>query len=306
MKPVFFMMVGLVGAGKSHQAKLLSEEYNANIHSSDSVRKELFGDVNNQDGNDEVFKLMYERIKNDLSKGKNVIHDATNIDYKRRKAFVESLDKIDCWKVCVLVATPFDTCVERNGSRERVVPPYVLDRMYKHIYIPQDYEGWDDILIKWDYKPKEFNIDNLFNGENGLNKISQDNPHHTLTIGNHCWKCASNIERIVDKNSNFELCQAALFHDIGKRYTKEFVDSKGNPSEDAHYYQHHLVSAYDSLFYTHGLNDNSRLKIANYVQWHMQPFFMESEKAQNKYKKLWGEQFYNDIMLLHKADETAK
>ena len=306
MKPVFFMMVGLVGAGKSHQAELLSEKYDANIHSSDSIRKEVFGDVNNQDGNDEVFKLMSKRIKDDLANGKNTIHDATNIDYKRRKAFVESLNKIDCWKVCVLVATPFNTCVDRNNSRERVVPQYVLDRMYKHIYIPQNYEGWDDIIIKWDYTPEKFDINNLFNGENGLNKINQDNPHHTLTIGGHCLKCSVNTEELLGEDFNFELCQAALFHDIGKRYTKGFIDSKGNPSEEAHYYQHHLVSAYDSLFYTQGLSDNSRLKIANYVQWHMQPFFMESGKTQNKYRRLWGEQFYNDIMILHKADETAK
>ena len=39
--------------------------------------------------------------------------------------------------------------------------------------------------------------------------------------------------------------------------------------------------------------------------WHMQPYFNKEEKTINKYKKLWGEELYNDIMLLHKADEAA-
>lgn len=305
VKPIFFMMVGLPGSGKSYQAEKLSKEYDANIHSSDVIRKELFGSESSQEDNNEVFNVLSERIKTNLRNGKNAIHDATNIDYKRRKAFVESLNKIDCWKICVFIATPFKTCVERNNGRDRVVPQYVMDRMYKHIYIPQNYEGWDDIIIKGDYDPKDFDINELFNGENGLNSISQDNPHHTLTIGKHCLQCAVNTEALLGDDFNFALCQAALFHDIGKRFTKGFTNSKGDQSDQAHYYQHHLVSAYDSLFYI-DTDDNTKLKIANYIQWHMQPFFMESDKARNKYKMLWGEQFYNDIMILHKADETAK
>ncbi len=40
----------------------------------------------------------------------------------------------------------------------------------------------------------------------------------------------------------------------------------------------------------------------------MQPYFWEkdnNEKLHNKYRKLWGENLYNDIMLLHKADKYA-
>lgn len=303
MKPTLLYLVGLPASGKSLQASIISIQYNAKIHSSDKIREELFKNENDQSNNELVFQTMNERTKNDLLKNRNVIYDATNINYKRRKAFVNGLNKVDCWKVCVLMATPYEDCISQNHNRDRQVPISTITKMYKNFYIPQKYEGWDDIVVVWNYDKKDFDLNDLFNGEYGLNKIDQDNPNHTLTIGGHCIKCATELESFY-KGISIELFNAALLHDIGKRITKEFKDSKGEPSDIAHYYQHHLVSAYDSLFYSNE-NDNSRLLTANYIQWHMQPFVMESEKSKEKYRRFWGEEFYNDIILLHEADVRA-
>ena len=90
------MIVGLPASGKSTYAKELSEKYNANIHSSDVIREELSGDVNNQNINSKVFQTLHSRIKEDLRNGKNCIYDATNINYKRRMAFLQELNKIPC------------------------------------------------------------------------------------------------------------------------------------------------------------------------------------------------------------------
>lgn len=300
------MLVGLPASGKSYEAEDLSKQYKANIHSSDAIRKELLNNVNDQNNNEKVFKELTNRIKTDLIAGHNTIFDATNINYKRRKAFVESLNKIDYYPICVFIATPYEECLENNKNRDRSIPEEVISNMYRNIYIPQVYEGWEDIIVKWNYNKEEFDLNNLFNGENGLNKISQDNPNHTLTIGRHCSKCASEIEE-MNSEVTYELFQAALLHDIGKRFTKGFKNSKGETTEIAHYFQHHLVSAYDSLFYANmTFDDNERLLIANYIQWHMQPFFMDSDKTKEKYRRLWGDQFYNDIMLLHEADKRAR
>jgi predicted kinase len=124
-------------------------------------------------------------------KNNNVVYDATNIDYKRRKAFVESLNKVDCWKICVLIATPYEDCIRQNHKRDRQVPIPVISKMYKNFYIPQAYEGWDDITIVWNYDRSKYDIHELFTGINGLNQMNQDNPHHTLTIGQHCITCAA-------------------------------------------------------------------------------------------------------------------
>lgn len=86
--PTFVMMVGLPASGKSTYAKELAEEMKAVICSSDAIRKELYDDENSQNNNEEVFKLLHSRIKECLREGKNVIYDATNINSKRRRAFL--------------------------------------------------------------------------------------------------------------------------------------------------------------------------------------------------------------------------
>ena len=87
------MMCGLVASGKSFVANQLALKENAVIHSSDELRIELFGDVNEVDKNGEVFQELHKRIKDDLKKGKNVIYDATNLNHKKRKGFLEELKK---------------------------------------------------------------------------------------------------------------------------------------------------------------------------------------------------------------------
>jgi len=120
--------------------------------------------------------------------------------------------------------------------------------MYKSINIPMLYEGWDSINIIWNTDGYDFDTNVLFNGENGLNKIDQENPHHTLTIGKHCLKTFQICEELID---DFELNMAAMYHDIGKKFCKAFKNSKGEDTETAHYYNHNNVSAYDSLFIFH-------------------------------------------------------
>lgn len=294
----FIMMAGLPGSGKSHYIKTLK---NMVIHSSDSIRKELYGDENIQGKSQEVFGILHKRIKRDLKNGLNVVYDACNINYKRRKAFLEELNKIECYKECCLIATPYEQCIERNKLRDRQVPEHVINKMYKNFFIPQKYEGWDDINIEWNCKKNDYSLAELFNE---LYVIKQDNPHHTLTIGNHCLKARDFMCGLTD---DYKLIVAAILHDIGKLETKEFKNYKGEATEHAHFYQHHLVSAYNSLFYLYKLCDDDEdiLAICNYVQWHMQPFFIETEKAKTKFIKLVGEEFYNNLMKLHSADKMA-
>ena len=295
----FYMMIGLPASGKSTEAKKIAKENNAIIHASDLLREELFGTADIQEDNELVFTELHKRIKTDLRSGKNVIYDATNISYKRRKAFLQEIQKIDCPKIAVFIATPYEDCLKNNQQRERKVPEYVIAKMYKNFYIPQMYEGWDKINIIWKYSVTDFPYDEL---KQKLD-IPQDNPHHTLTVYQHCVKCKDLI-----KIDDHLLKIAALYHDIGKPFTKQFKNAKGESTEYAHYYQHHLVSAYNAIFYLKKEmpNDNNILKVVNYITWHMQPFFIQSEKAKDKFIKLLGQEFYDNLMILHEADKLSK
>lgn len=298
-----FLMIGLPASGKSTLAEQISKSEDAEIVSSDNIRKELYGDENIQGDNNEVFKIVENRIIDGLKNNKNMIYDATNINYKRRMAFLQKIKKIKIEKIAIMVATPYEQCLIRNSQRERQVPEEVIKRMYYNFYVPQYFEGWDDIQIKYT------NNYMFFFGD--LEDIEQDNPHHKLTVLEHCKK----TEEILNKQNgqlSIPINLAGRLHDIGKLKTKTFINSKGKKTNIAHFYNHEKVSAYDSLFY---VNLRSRIEMMKdeefaletikLIQWHMLPWTKMSEKTEQKYKKLLGEKFWNDLMILHKADEEA-
>ena len=155
MAPVLKMIVGLPCSGKSTYVQPYIKSPHVEVFSSDTLREELFGDADHQTNNDLLFKELHKRIKDCLKLGKSAIYDATNISYKRRMAFLAELKNIPCHKECVLMATPYEVCLERNKVRDRKVPEYVIERMYKNFDVPYYYEGWDSITIKYYDGPPE-------------------------------------------------------------------------------------------------------------------------------------------------------
>lgn len=275
-----YMMVGLPASGKSSIAKTLG----AKVFSSDDIREEWYGDSSIQGDNNALFKELHSRIRAALVAGDNVVYDATNLNYKRRRAYLETIKDIKCEKIAYVCMKTYPDCLEDNKFRDRFVPEYVMKKMYKSFVIPQYFEGWDNIIANF-HSPAEL-----------VSDCEQDNPHHSRTVFDHCRQTAHLLSIYT---SDETLLTAAKYHDIGKPFTKEFVDSKGNLSEHAHFYEHHTVGAYIAYMMTHDL------EVARYIQWHMQPFFSTTEKSINKYKSMLGEEFWENLMLLHDADVKA-
>lgn len=297
-RPKIIVMVGLPASGKSTISKEFAEKYNATVFSSDELRVEMFGDINDQSHNQELFVELHKRIKDCLRSGKSAIYDACNVNYKRRMAFLAEFKSIECEKICVLMAVPYEECLRRNTERERKVPEHVIERMYHNFNIPYWYEGWDDISVE--YGVFEGYYGKLANWYNNYKDYNQHNSHHKLTLGNHCWKAAVEL---MSSNS-VVLMDAAYIHDCGKPETATFTNSKGIVTTECHYYNHQYVSGYKALLFDY----KHQLDIAIIVMWHMQPYFWEkdnNEKLHNKYRKLWGEGLYRDVMCMHEADKSA-
>ena len=303
-------LVGLPGSGKSTYAKSLKGDYI--IHSSDALREEMFGDVNenSKESNQKLFVELHRRIKDDLRNGKNVIYDATNINRKRRIAFLQELKNIPCHKSCLLVLTPYYLCQTYNKQRQKCVPESVIKRMYMNFQPPHKSEGWDDIDIIFSCKKKDiqdFNLAILYNRATGIDYFDQGNKHHTLTLGEHCRKSA---EYILEHYPNNELLHlAALLHDEGKVFTQVFLNAKGINDGDCHYYQHHCVGAYDSFFYLYNMDYrvDDLLHVATLIYFHMHPYreWKDSKSVEKRLKEQLGDKVFNEIIALHKSDDFA-
>jgi predicted kinase len=314
-KPYFLMIVGLPGSGKSTYIKNHFDDP-IRVHSSDAIREELSGDANNQDINAKVFELLHSRVKEDLKNGISCVYDATNISWKKRKAFLDSINNISCYKICYVIATPYDICLEQNCTRDRVVPEQVIKRMYMNFDIPWYNEGWNDIRIVYNQDSYSSYYNHWWYFLDRHLDFDQESKWHTETLGIHCNRCAefvlNNMKDLIDRNAKETLVAAAL-HDCGKPFTKTFIDSKGEKSDFAHYYNHENVGSYNSLFYKKD-NDTDSLLVAALIRWHMVLHFFKDWKPKTieKYEKeftsnllLQHIDFYKALKLLHEGDKAA-
>lgn len=304
IKPKLIMLCGLSGSGKSEYAKQLKKEFsNSFIFSSDDLREELYGDVNDQSHNHELFNELHRRIKSCLKNGHDAIYDATNIKSKLRIAFLKELKNIPCHKICWIIWRPYHECILLNRGRDRIISDDVIKRQYTNWQTPWYFEGWDDIQI---LKDDRFVLDYFYmHLIEKYKNFKQHNHHHDLTLYDHLIKTGEYIRR--KNNDNHNLIIAGQLHDIGKPFTKTFKNKKEQITEDAHYYQHHCVGAYDALGLYYGRSPHiNEVLISAYITYHMQPYFWrDNPKNEQKYKKLWGNDFYNNILLLHEADKEA-
>jgi predicted kinase len=301
----FVMLCGLPGSGKSTYAERLAVEEDFIIHSSDNIRAEL-GDVNDQSKNEEVFNLLHQRVKSSLNNMHNVLYDATNLNRRRRMAFLRELKNIPCRKICVLVAAPWEVCLAQNSARDRQVPEEVMERMYKSFQMPSTCEGFDEVIVH--YKKEEWKsyygsveeyVDSLVNFE-------QENSHHTLTLGNHMIGAVNYLAETKASECSLDVLYATYSHDIGKPDVKSYVNGKGETTSEAHYYSHHNCGSYKSLFFKYPKCINKEY-VALLIEHHMKPMleWKQSEKTREKDLKMFGQQFIDDVMLLHAADRYA-
>lgn len=295
------MLVGIPGSGKSTVSTKYAER-GYKVHSSDLIRKELYGMEEIQGNAAEVFQLLEKRTRNDLKAGKSCVIDATNLTRKRRAAMLRSLSKNAERKTCIIVLASPMVCIERNAARNRMVPPEVIYRMLCTYEMPYYYEGWDAIEAVFSGEPYAF-------PRKDAAEFSQDNPFHTLSLGEHL-----DAARDYCKEHGFPetVCEAAWFHDVGKLYTKRFMNHRGEPTETAHFYGHENYSAY--LYLCEKASQESTetaseeaLYIANLINWHMRPLnsWNHSSASREKDRDLMGESMYRDVMLLNEADIEA-
>ena len=294
------MLIGLPGSGKSYWSKkYIQENPDTILVSSDSIREEVFGDVNDQSHNQEVFNIVEKRCREALKANKETVLDATNLNRKRRINFIKTMPK--CEVKAVVFAIPFEECCKRNAARERVVPQSAMERMYRSFQPPHYAEGFDEINIITE-DSNNITLEDILD----RNEIPHDNHHHTLNCREHCLAAEAIAQKISKReklviNDTILLTMAARYHDIGKFICKTFSDCKGNPTEEAHYYSHQNVSAYLFLCYDIDLRTKEKIFVANLIYHHMD-FYMKDFKIE---KMLFNKNFIKLLRLLNESDKAA-
>ena len=298
-KNKYIVMVGLVGSGKSTKAEQLKNAWQLTdrmngidretiIISSNAIREEVTGDINCQTRNDEVFKVVHRRIKDNIGT-KNVIFDATNLSTKSRIVAMNCVKKFDCYKICYVMTTSLEKCKEQNANRDRVVPVEVIDKQVRSFQIPYWEEGWDEIVLDgwpesmirnfiegWNIRDNNDVIFKLMRG------FDQKNSHHIYSLDEHCWRTAVQVGKRYWKNK--PMMRAATIHDIGKLYTGELKEDGVNYS----YKGHHSFGTYTLLQNLDCLgfnNLNDILECLFYVNYHMEPFQWTARDKDGKVKK---------------------
>jgi len=297
------MMIGIPSSGKSTVANRISKDIGAIVHSSDNLRKELYGSYSIFDKNNELFEELHKRIINDLKDGKSVVYDATNLSMKKRKHFLTLIPK-NIHKKAVVVATTINDCLIRDGFRNKKVGSKVIIDMWKRFQFPLEQEGFDEIIIeynsKFDYMVRHKNI------SDACDNFEQDNPHHSMKLGEHMRKSFIEYSYENSHELNSNILRALLVHDIGKLWTKTFKNKKGIISDVAHYYEHNNIGSYEAMFIFPKIAINyDTIKIFQLIQYHMQPYFMTTEKSIKKWTKFFGEDFHNELLIMNKYDRLA-
>ena len=297
------MLVGISGSGKSYYAKSLEKDGYL-VFSSDAIRKELYGSEEDQTHNEVVFSTLHSRILTALKSGRRVCYDATNLNAKRRAAFVRMLELsyVDCFKKCTVIYRDIEECIEADAKRERSVGIEVIMRQAKQFEVPTRDEGWDGLTACQSngLLGRRYSVVQLF--EN-LKDYDQGNHHHSLTLGKHLEECKKNATGLCDgvpMTTRNYIDFACSVHDVGKPYTK-ILNKRGEYS----YYGHQNVGAYVSFLYSNVFQQGEMFTIAWLVQNHMEPFFWGTEEQKEKFFQKWGKTRAESIMIIHEADKKA-
>lgn len=307
-KPRLTLLCGLSASGKSQHTSIVANNRNSEciILSTDAIRANICGSVEDQSKNKEIFQTFHSLIAKYLKNGIDVVAEATNITMKSRRSILNVIKGIDCEKVCVVIVKPIGECKLDDSLREHPVSEYVIDKQARKFQIPFREEGWDNIEFIDHIEDKQgcvAEIESTWVPEI-YNDFDQKNPYHMESLGKHMTDAYDFSKKI---HNDYSVSVATKYHDMGKLYTQTF-DEDGV----AHYYGHENIGAYMmlvyevanqySLFVNHNIGD-----IAFYINYHMLPFQWKpnNTKTETKWAKRFGSKKYHNLWDMHIADLVA-
>jgi len=118
VSPVFVVVSGLPGTGKSYFSSRLAERLPLAVLESDSLRKVLFvvPEYNPQESS-RLFNAIHGLIEKLLKQGISIVLDATNLSERHREFLYSIADRLDVRLILVRVEAPPEVVRQRLESR---------------------------------------------------------------------------------------------------------------------------------------------------------------------------------------------
>lgn len=168
--------------------------------------------------------------------------------------------------------------------------------------MPHPYEGWNRIKVVRLGNCRLVNLNIYF---------AYDIPHdcatyHCESIQDHARMCAQlyNKEALND-NFDMSIAEALYYHDVGKLYTKAFLNTKGELTKVAHYYDHERVSTYMYLTSAQYLKVENGLEIVYLIQYHMEPYH-RTGTAWDRFARDFDKDFIEKLLTVHEYDKRGR
>ncbi len=315
-KHILHVMVGLPGSGKSTYIKNNAKDGDV-ILSSDAIRKELFGDINNQENNEKVFNTMRQRLKAAMDEGKDIWYEAMNHTTKSRREIFQHVH--DNYEIrAEVIATPIEKCIQRAQNPDRELElgdhaQFVVKRRAKEFNLPVKSEGFDE--INFVFSPKE-ELKNLAESlpfiSREMHLMDHENPHHLETVGAHAY----NVQKVNEEYTKLTGKRImhpvfAYLHDIGKLYTKKYDEKK----DFYRFFFHENIGAYILLSEYDldkiGIPFEEVIKNIELVNIHMKGFDlnrvenMEDAYGYDKLVKTYGREILEEVAIFNRFDNIG-
>jgi len=119
VKPVFIVVSGLPGTGKSYFCRRLAQKLPVVILESDTLRKALFSSPSySLQESSRLFRACHLLIERLLKRGTSLILDATNLSEGHREHLYAIADRLDVKLVLVRVEAPPKVVYDRLKARQ--------------------------------------------------------------------------------------------------------------------------------------------------------------------------------------------
>ncbi len=147
-KNALIILVGPPASGKSTWGKEFASENNVVYVSTDSIRAEIGTGEADQNVSAAAFGIARQRVSQALSQGKHAMIDATSVDHKSRKNWINIGKGHGAYIITVAFEVPKEELYRRDAQRPRHVGKEIIDRFLGKYQRPDETERIDKVIIK--------------------------------------------------------------------------------------------------------------------------------------------------------------